>query len=120
MTKRLKYRIRGILLYILYTLHIKKVVREDKIGIESQLDLLPVVAAASLLMSIVAWFFKLPTVPKLWIRKGSTVKAFPVLQSIRIARKHGWEFVETEPVRRIGRREALKILIKGDSNEKVC
>ena len=55
----------------------------------------------------------------LWITSpsGKTTVEMPFRLALSIARKRGWSFTEVEPVkprRIIGRREALKILFRGD------
>ena len=80
---------------------------EGKTGPKSLIDILPLIFA-------IAWIGRIPIIPKLWIKKGNTIKSFPVFQALRIIRKHSWELVETEPVRYISRRDALRILILRD------
>jgi len=111
----LKYHLRGIALNILHALRTRKIVENGKTGIESLVDLLPIIVAATTIIGITTWIFRRPVMPKLWVRKGNVVKAFPVFQAMRITRKHkGWEFVGTEPIRRISRWQAFKILLLGD------
>ena len=56
----------------------------------------------------------------LWIESlsGKTVKKLPLPVALRIVRKRGWHFAEVEPVKPpkvVSRREALGILLFGDS-----
>ncbi len=54
----------------------------------------------------------------LWIvsPSGKTTVPLPFYTALRVVRKHGWGLAEVEPVRRISRRDALKILVKGDKH----
>jgi hypothetical protein len=105
--------------YILYSAWLRLSLfrkKDDRPAAEQLLDLLPLVLATSIFVSAIAYIGKTSkkVMPVLWIKKGRTVKAFPVLQALRIARKYHWQFVETEPVRHVSRWGALKVIIAGD------
>lgn len=73
------------------------------------------------IMNILSLFLFLSMFPaillrehRLWISCGKTICALPFYQALRVVRKHEWELVNVEPIRRITRWQAFKILIKGD------
>jgi len=90
---------------------------DDTPGLNSIIDLLPIVTAACIVMGAVSWLARGMVGPMLWIEKNGVTKTLPVFLAMRIVRKHGWKYVATEPRRRISRFQALKILIRGDRPE---
>jgi len=52
----------------------------------------------------------------IWVTSpsGKTTVRLPVMEALRAVRKHDWELTVTYPLRKVGRREALDILIHGD------
>ena len=60
--------------------------------------------------------------PMLWIKspQGNELIELPLWQATRIVRKHDWNFVDTVPasfMQPISRREALRILFRGDRKD---
>jgi len=81
--------------------------------------LLPVVLAVAVVIHAFGRLFRRrgdARLGKLWITSpsGRTTKQMPLYAALRIVRKQGWCFAVVEPVRKVTRWQAARILLRGD------
>ena len=57
----------------------------------------------------------------LWItsKSGGTTRCLPLYTALRVVRKKGWSFTKVEPIRKVSRWEAFRIVVFGDGKKGV-